>query len=498
MALYKEECKCVVETTVVNIGNHKPETPLYSKLAEIKNEEGNIFCRERKYREALSMYKSAIGLCPTSPVYHGNKASCLMMLGQYEKALKDVQKALQLDEHYVEGHLQEVRCHIALGDVSSASSTLQRIQEFDSDHHSLSKENKYLARLKFFIEEGRKAYKQENFQKVIWCMDKALIQARASTIFRLVKAECMVHLKRYQEAKCISNDILHVDNSNVDALYISGMCLYYQDTLEKALNNLQKVLKLVPHYNKAEEIYKKAKQLQSKKENGSQAFKKGNYEDAYVIYTEALNTDINNVKSNSILYFNRAAVCLKMNRINEAVEDYSKAIQLDKEYVKAYLRRAKCYMDTHKYEEAVRDFETLYQKNKILEYQKLLDHARLELLKSKRKNYYQILEVNKSAVYDDIKQAYYKQALLYHPDRHPDAKEDEQQEKEKKFKDISEAYSILSDPRKRSLYDKGLDITGINNFGIGGMDPSDLIQVFIRNQVFRYCNQFFSNGFQPV
>ncbi|XP_013779435.1 dnaJ homolog subfamily C member 7-like isoform X2 [Limulus polyphemus] len=499
MAPKKEDCKCYLETTVVTIENHKPETPTFSKLAERKNEEGNFFYKDKKYREALSMYKSAIELCPNSSAYHGNKASCLMMLGQYEKALEDVYQALQLDKHYAKGYLQEVRCHIALGDVSSASSSLQRIQELYPDHPSLSEEKKHLSQLKFFIEEGRKAYKKKDFQKVIFCMDKALIQAKACTTFRLIKAECMVFLKRYQEAKHISNDILRIDASNVDALYIKGMCLYYQDILEKAVDNLQEVLKLIPYYKKAEEIYKKAKQLQSKKEDGSRAFKKGNYKDAYAIYTEALNIDLNNVQTNSKLYFNRAVVCLKMNRTNEAIEDCSKAIDLDKEYVKAYLRRAKCYMDTQRYEEAVRDYETLYQKNRTLEYQKVLDRARLELLKSKRKNYYQILGLNKHAAYDDIKKAYHKQALLCHPDRHPDAKEDEQQEQEKKFKEISEAYSILSDPRKRSHYDKGLDITGMNGFRTGGMDPNDLFEVFLRNQVFRRRNQFFfSDGFQPV
>ncbi|XP_022247242.1 dnaJ homolog subfamily C member 7-like isoform X3 [Limulus polyphemus] len=445
MAPKKEDCKCYLETTVVTIENHKPETPTFSKLAERKNEEGNFFYKDKKYREALSMYKSAIELCPNSSAYHGNKASCLMMLGQYEKALEDVYQALQLDKHYAkQGYLQEVRCHIALGDVSSASSSLQRIQELYPDHPSLSEEKKHLSQLKFFIEEGRKAYKKKDFQKVIFCMDKALIQAKACTTFRLIKAECMVFLKRYQEAKHISNDILRIDASNVDALYIKGMCLYYQDILEKAVDNLQEVLKLIPYYKKAEEIY-------------------------------------------------------KMNRTNEAIEDCSKAIDLDKEYVKAYLRRAKCYMDTQRYEEAVRDYETLYQKNRTLEYQKVLDRARLELLKSKRKNYYQILGLNKHAAYDDIKKAYHKQALLCHPDRHPDAKEDEQQEQEKKFKEISEAYSILSDPRKRSHYDKGLDITGMNGFRTGGMDPNDLFEVFLRNQVFRRRNQFFfSDGFQPV
>ncbi len=64
------------------------------------------------------------------------------------------------------------------------------------------------------------------------------------------------------------------------------------------------------------------------------------------------------------------------------------------------------------------------------------------------KNYYSILGVSKSATSDDIKKAYRKLALQYHPDRGGD------KETEKKFKEVSEAYQILSDPEKRATYDQ--------------------------------------------
>lgn len=66
------------------------------------------------------------------------------------------------------------------------------------------------------------------------------------------------------------------------------------------------------------------------------------------------------------------------------------------------------------------------------------------------KDYYQILGVDRSAIEEDIKKAYRKLAMQYHPDRNPG----KEQWANEKFKEINEAFSVLGDPQKRKQYDQ--------------------------------------------
>ena len=75
-----------------------------------------------------------------------------------------------------------------------------------------------------------------------------------------------------------------------------------------------------------------------------------------------------------------------------------------------------------------------------------------------KRDYYEVLGVQKSATPEEIKKAYRKMAMKYHPDRNPDNKEAEE-----KFKDVGEAYEVLSDEGKRQRYDQ---------FGFAGVDPN--------------------------
>ncbi len=94
---------------------------------------------------------------------------------------------------------------------------------------------------------------------------------------------------------------------------------------------------------------------------------------------------------------------------------------------------------------------------------------------AEKRDYYEVLGVDKTASAEEIKKAYRKKAIQYHPDKNPGDKEAEE-----KFKEAAEAYEVLSDPQKRQRYDQfGMaGMQGAGGFSAGGMSMEDIFSHF--------------------
>src|SRR6202142_3023836 len=105
----------------------------------------------------------------------------------------------------------------------------------------------------------------------------------------------------------------------------------------------------------------------------------------------------------------------------------------------------------------------------------------------KKRDYYEVLGVERGAGEEDLKKAYRRLAIQFHPDRNPGDKQAEE-----KFKELNEAYQVLSDPEKRAQYDR-FGHAAFQGQGAGGFGGFDFTQGF--EEVFSdIFGDFFGTG----
>ena len=143
-------------------------------------------------------------------------------------------------------------------------------------------------------------------------------------------------------------------------------------------------------------------------------------------------------------------------------------------------------MELEDWKKAISDYESAHDidsdDNGI---KQQLRNAKIEQKKAGRKCLYKMLGTTRKATDHEIKKAYKKMALQFHPDRHAGASDEEKAEMEIKFKEIGEAFEVLSDPQKKQRWDQGETLDEINGNGGGGgrrggggMDPSDIFRMY--------------------
>merc|ERR1711881_38969 len=306
---------------------------------------------------------------------------------------------------------------------------------------------------------------------------------------KLSVAENMALNGQVPEAQAVVIRILQQNSRDAYGIYVRGLCFYLEDITEKALTHFTQALQLDPDCEKAKTLRKRCKELMKIKEKGNAAFKSQNFVEAVELYSEALLVDATNRGVNSKLYYNRALARSKQKesdpdkaeaRDKLVIEDCNQAIELNDGYVKAYRKRAIASQNINKHDEAVRDFEKIFKMEQTRENKQAVSDAKRKQKLAARKDYYKILKISKDADEKDIKKAYRKQAMLHHPDRHSAGTDEEKEEAEKKFKDVNEAFSVLSDEKKKYNFDNGIDLEGRGGMGggMGDIDPNIIFQQF--------------------
>ncbi|KAL4856376.1 DnaJ subfamily C member 7 [Chlorella vulgaris] len=439
------------------------------QLAEAQKGLGNDAYKLGRYEEATRCFSAALQLCPDTPVYLGNRAAAYLMGKRYTDAVQDCLRAVQLDPAYVKGYARAAKAEMLMGHWQRAEELYRQGVQLDA---SLQQELVACQIVERKVTAGQEALAAGDCQRAFVLADAACRGSipPAEPAVRL-KVEALIGSGRHAEAVAEARNMtLGGDPQAPEVLALRSRALYLCGNMPMAQQLFQQALRRDPDCVPAQRGLKRLRAVTGGKERGNAAFSAGRYSEAHEQYSASLAADPDlKTAFMAQVVCNRAAAAAKLGRHDESLSDAELAIELDASYAKAYVRRSQAHQELQNYEAAIRDLEKVAEMEENYPgLGEMLRQARLALKKSKRIDYYAILELDQGADEDQIKKAYRKAALKHHPDK---ANEEDREAAEKQFKMVGEAFAVLSDPAQRRKYDSGWNLEeiqqGFSNDGGG-------------------------------
>lgn len=387
----------------------------------------------------------AVEAQPSSATYLSNRAAAYISNGQYVNALEDSARADELEPQNPKILLRLARIYTSLGRPQEALDTYARIQPPPS-----AKDVAPAKAMLKYIDDAEDALKNGTAGSMALHLleqaEKLLgFGARKPRKWQLMRGEAylkMGNVNSLGEAQSVAANLLRDNGADPEALVLRGRALYAGGENDKALQHFRKALQGDPDFKDAIKYLRQAQKLDRMKADGNAEYKRGRYQEALDKYTQALEVDPLNKVINSKILQNRALCKQHLKDYKGAVADCDRAIALDPTYTKAKKTKANSLGVGGDWEAAVREWKELQEQDpQDASIAKEVRKAELELKKSKRKDYYKILGVEKDADDNEIKKAYRKAAIIHHPDKNRD-----DENAADRFKDIGEAYETLSDP----------------------------------------------------
>ncbi|KAK4408293.1 Ubiquitin carboxyl-terminal hydrolase 24 [Sesamum angolense] len=527
-------------------GNQAYAKGEFSKAEAFYTQGINCISQNEESRSCLR----ALMLC------YSNRAAARMSLGRFREALEDCIRASAIDPNFLKVQVRAASCYLALGEVENATPHFMKCLQGGSDvcvdrklmveaSEGLEKAKKVAECMKQAAELLERRTSSDIDIAISVISDGLTISSYSEKLLQM-KVNAFLMLKKYEELiqfcehilgsvesnfLMLGADIHSVELHRFDLKTVPSFKVWCSSLILKSYFYLGKLEDAVVFLKKQEEsvslVERESRSLESlipligiirellhHKAAGNEAYKSGKHVEAVEHYTAAISCSVESRPFSAICFCNRAAAYRAMGQILDAIADCCLAIALDGSYYKALSRRASLYEMIRDYGQAVADLQKLVslltkevdkKTNQSGAFDKTdcvaeLRQARMKLSEMEEAcrneiplNMYLILGVDPSASASDIKKAYRKAALKYHPDKagqslvrneNPDdgiwkeIADEVHKDADRLFKMIGEAYAVLSDPTKRSQYDLEEEMRNAPNRGKANISNSKTFSDF--------------------
>ncbi|KAJ3055603.1 TOM (translocase of outer membrane) complex component [Rhizophlyctis rosea] len=313
-----------------------------TELAKTVKDAGNKYYAAKKFDEAIELYSQAINLHPHA-VYYSNRAACYANLEQYDKVIEDCTEALKRDKHWgralnrrAQAYEHEKRYTDALNDytafcvleefknepaINATDRVLKIIGKEKADEVLKNKVSRLPSET--FIAAYMDSFRQTSTGA------KAIAESEgdAEADLLIKKAYASIATRNWQEAYQFSKDSVENGNFSTDkwkalAYNLLGTFSFLKGDIEDAMSNLEKALEFDP--KNVNSIIKKASIL----------MERAAIQEAIEAFDEAERVDPNDPD----LYYHRGQVRFLMQDNDNAIADYKKSLELDDNFVYAYIQ----------------------------------------------------------------------------------------------------------------------------------------------------------------
>jgi len=307
------------------------------------------------------------------------------------------------------------------------------------------------------VHSAQHAAQEGNWENVKFALERALKYAYNSIRLLNMRSEAHFQTQDYQSLLVDTRTVLKLDKNDLKAMLLRGQAYYRMGEHDVSLRHYREGLRLDPEHKELKKAYNMLRKLVKLTNSAEEAQQQGDYANAAEVYQTAIQVDETNRQNIALLYIKKCECLHKSGDWQAGVDACTMAISYDEQNIKAWMERGEAKIRGEEYDDAIRDFKRATEIDEnSQEARDALSRAELELKKSQRKNYYKILGVSNNANDKEIKRAYRKMALKWHPDKHKG--EEARKNAEKEFREINEANEVLSDHEKRGRYDRGEDI----------------------------------------
>lgn len=442
---------------------------LAASHAEIEShlEMGRKLLAAGQLAEALSHYHSAVEGDSKNYLTYYKRAAVYLAMGKFKAALPDLSKAIELKPDFLAARLQRGNILLKQGDTQEAKDDFEAVLQNSPDNEEARNQLARVQELETNMEEAQGAYSRRDYTNTITFLERVVELSPWDPEVRELRSECFLQIGDYSKAILDLKPTTKLRNDNRAAFLKLSKLYYNMGEHEESLNQVRECLKLDQDDKDCFTHYKQVKKLSKQLESAEELIKEQRYDEAIEKYKAAVKTEPN-VAIYATKTKERICHCLtKSKRAGEAIQVCSEAHNMDPKNIYILRDRAEAYILNEEFEKAVEDYQEAKEfDGENEELKEGLDRAQKLLKQSRKRDYYKILGVRRSANKQEIIKAYRKLAQQWHPDNFQT--EDEKKEAEKKFIDIAAAKEVLTDPEMRQKVDAGEDPLDPENQQGGG------------------------------